>query len=214
MENAECLRFCEGSLVNYILQATNVTSVSWQPTGGTLQPGSTNTNAKVRWGNSGMGSLTITISYTNGMVDVKTICIEKIISPNAEFVINGIDPDQGAFCINMPISFDNLSTSNNGSAIVHYFWDFGDGTTSPLFEPTHTYSDGGVYTVRLTVTNSCNCISVYEKKITVSDETAIEITCANVTCEDQQQTYQSNDSCDGEWEVIGGTVVGGGTGNP
>src|SRR5690606_10433082 len=103
MENAECLRFCEGSLVNYILQATNVTSVSWQPTGGTLQPGSTNTNAKVRWGNSAMGSLTITISYTNGMVDVKTICIEKIISPNAEFVINGIDPDQGAFCINMPI---------------------------------------------------------------------------------------------------------------
>lgn len=214
MENAECLRFCEGSLVNYILQATNVTSVSWQPTGGTLQPGSTNTNAKIRWGNSGMGSLTITISYTNGMVDVKTICIEKIISPNAEFVINGIDPDQGEFCINMPISFDNLSTSNNGSAIVHYFWDFGDGTTSPLFEPTHAYSDGGVYTVRLTVTNSCNCISVYEKEITVSDETAIEITCANVTCEDQQQTYQSNDSCDGEWEVIGGTVVGGGTGNP
>jgi len=214
MDQGECLRFCEGSTVNYTLQAANVAAVTWQPTGGTLQPGSTNTNAAVQWGSSGMGSLTITISYTNGMVDIRTICVEKIVSPRAEFKINGIDPDQREFCIDMPISFDNLSTPNNGSDIVHYFWDFGDGTTSSLFEPTHAYSNGGHYAVRLTVTNSCNCTSEYVMKIDISDVKAIEITCANVTCEFDQETYEANDGCGGEWEVIGGTVVGGGTGNP
>lgn len=214
VENAECLRFCEGSVVNYTLQANNVQQVTWQPTGGTLQPGSTNTNATIKWGSSGMGSLTITISYTNGMVDIRTICIEKIVSPYAEFAINGIDPKQTEFCIDMPISFDNLSTPKSGSAIVHYFWDFGDGTTSSLFEPTHTYSTGGVYTVRLTVTNSCNCTEEYTMDIRVRDVKAIEITCANVTCEHDQERYESNDGCGGEWEVIGGTIVGGGTGNP
>lgn len=113
----------------------------------------------------------------------------------------------------MPISFDNLSTENNGSAIVHYFWDFGDGTTSSLFEPTHTYSNAGHYAVRLTVTNSCNCTSEYAMKIDIADVKAIEITCANVTCEHDQERYEANDGCGGEWEVIGGTIVGGGSGN-
>jgi PKD repeat protein len=31
-------------------------------------------------------------------------------------------------------------------------WGFGDGVTSTLESPTHTYTAGGVYTVTLTVT--------------------------------------------------------------
>src|SRR5690554_2616110 len=36
MEGSECVRFCEGSRVNYTFQANNVLSVQWQVTGGTL----------------------------------------------------------------------------------------------------------------------------------------------------------------------------------
>lgn len=212
IDEGECLRFCEGSIVNYVLQTNNVASVTWQVTGGSLENSSTS-GAAIRWGSSGMGSIMLTITYNDGRIEVKTICVEKIVSPHAEFSINGIDPDQKEFCINMPISFDNLSTENNGSAIVHYFWDFGDGTTSSLFEPTHTYSNAGHYAVRLTVTNSCNCTSEYAMKIDIADVKAIEITCANVTCEYDQERYEANDGCGGEWEVIGGTIVGGGSGN-
>src|SRR5690606_19843324 len=56
IEDAECLRFCERSRVSYTLQATNVTSASWQVTGGSLES-STNTGAVIRWGSSGMGSI-------------------------------------------------------------------------------------------------------------------------------------------------------------
>ena len=35
-----------------------------------------------------------------------------------------------------------------------YFWDFGDGTTCTLQNPTHTFESMGVFNVRLTVTNA------------------------------------------------------------
>ena len=46
--------------------------------------------------------------------------------------------------------FFNESINNPES----WSWDFGDGNTSELKNPTHTYSAEGVYTVSLTVTNS------------------------------------------------------------
>ena len=35
-----------------------------------------------------------------------------------------------------------------------WIWDFGDGSTSTVARPTHTYTTQGVYTVTLTVTNA------------------------------------------------------------
>jgi PKD repeat protein len=45
-----------------------------------------------------------------------------------------------------------LSPANNGAKQT-YFWDFGDATTSPASNPTHSYSANGTYTVSLTTTN-------------------------------------------------------------
>ncbi|MBU0765569.1 MAG: PKD domain-containing protein [Bacteroidetes bacterium] len=42
----------------------------------------------------------------------------------------------------------------NGSS---WFWDFGDGSTSAMENPTHTYSSTGNYTVSLIVTGSALC---------------------------------------------------------
>jgi len=38
-----------------------------------------------------------------------------------------------------------------------WFWDFGDGFTSTLQNPSHTYTAPGFYTVKLVVTNSNGC---------------------------------------------------------
>lgn len=207
IQDGKCIRFCEESLVQYTFTANNVQQVHWQVTGGNLQPGSTNTNAAILWGSSGNANLTLTITYTNNMVEVLSVCVEKIIKPSADFMIDGVDPKQNKFCIDTAISFDNLSTQNNGTAIVSYLWDFGDGNFSNTFEPTHSYDTAGVYTVVLTVTNSCNCSDTYEMKLTVTDEKPVEITCTNVTCEKSKETYSVNDECGGEWKVIGGTIV-------
>ena len=40
---------------------------------------------------------------------------------------------------------------------VSWLWDFGDGNTSTVQQPSHTYTSLGNYTVRLIVTNSFGC---------------------------------------------------------
>lgn len=207
IQEGRCIRFCEESQVEYTFTANNVQHVNWQVTGGTLQPGSTNTNAEILWGSSGNGNLTLTVTYNNNTVEVLSVCVEKIAKPKAAFMIDGVDPKQNRFCVDTAISFDNLSTENNGTAIVSYLWDFGDGSFSNAFEPSHSYDTPGDYTVILIVTNSCNCSDTYEMKLTITDEKPIEITCTSVTCEKSKQTYSVNDECGGEWKVIGGTII-------
>lgn len=201
-----CLRVCEESTVTYTFSADDLVSVEWQVTGGHVE-NSNNTGAIIKWHSSGSGSLTLTITYSDSTVEVLTMCVEKVISPRAYFEVDGPEPDQREFCTFFPISFNNLSNDNGGSAIVNYLWDFGDGTTSSLFEPTHTYEHPGVYTVTLTVTNSCNCSSVYKWEVSVKDAREFEITCASVVCEGARETYSVTDGCGGDWKVLGGTIV-------
>src|SRR5690606_31478813 len=56
-----------------------------------------------------------------------------------------------AVCIGNPINFTSTSTSN-GSPIVAYAWDFGDGNSATTANAAHTYTVPGTYTVILTVT--------------------------------------------------------------
>jgi gliding motility-associated-like protein len=56
------------------------------------------------------------------------------------------------------------STTSGGSPPYSYIWDFGDGTTSTLESPLHTYTSTGPYTVTLTVLDTENTDS-YEFEI-------------------------------------------------
>jgi PKD repeat protein len=51
---------------------------------------------------------------------------------------------------NLDVSFTSTSL---GAAT--YLWDFGDGQTSTLQNPVHTYGSYGIFDVQLTVTNTC-----------------------------------------------------------
>ena len=55
-------------------------------------------------------------------------------------------------CLPNPTQFEN--NSENGNA---YLWDFGDGSTSTDFEPSHLYANGGTYTVMLVVYDVEGC---------------------------------------------------------
>lgn len=48
-----------------------------------------------------------------------------------------------------PIQFNGFNAA--GAPVVSWFWDFGDGTTSTLEDPLHTYGAPGVYNVCLTI---------------------------------------------------------------
>lgn len=52
----------------------------------------------------------------------------------------------------LTVSFTDMSTG-----AVSWLWDFGDGNTSTLQNPSHTYSAVDSFTVTLTVTNTSSC---------------------------------------------------------
>ena len=49
-----------------------------------------------------------------------------------------------------------------GEAVDSYFWQFGDGNSSTEQNPSHTYANGGTYTVELSVSNDCGTVSFSE----------------------------------------------------
>jgi PKD repeat protein len=54
-----------------------------------------------------------------------------------------------------------FSRSNDSVNVVSYLWDFGDGNSSVLGEPTHSYNQPGTYIACLTVTTDNNCMSTF-----------------------------------------------------
>ncbi len=68
-------------------------------------------------------------------------------------VFDDTDPDDEYLnCTDFTVIFDNNSTGG-----TDYFWDFGDGGTSTVESPTHTYADTGTYIVTLIVNPGFTC---------------------------------------------------------
>jgi PKD repeat protein/glucose/arabinose dehydrogenase len=61
----------------------------------------------------------------------------------------------------LTVNFTDLSDVD---APVSWLWDFGDGTTSTLPNPAHTYTSVGIYDVRLSVTEADGEVVGAEKK--------------------------------------------------
>lgn len=76
----------------------------------------------------------------------------------------------------LTVTFTDTSSDLDGS-IVSRSWTFGDGATSTLQNPSHTYAKAGTYTVQLWVTDDDGAIATASKTVTVSTpSTGIELT--------------------------------------
>jgi len=61
-----------------------------------------------------------------------------------------------------------VAFTQNATQAAYYLWDFGDGTTSTLANPTHTFSTVGTFNVKLVVTNPCGNDSVTQTVVTTT----------------------------------------------
>lgn len=57
-------------------------------------------------------------------------------------------------CDGFNFDFQNLNTSPLN---LSFFWDFGDGATSAVQNPSHTYTTAGIYTLKLVVNRGGSC---------------------------------------------------------
>ncbi len=89
----------------------------------------------------------VTVTDSIGCEGVDDITLAVAYSPDADFTF---------FYTGTPLTF----TFTNGSTAGTYLWDFGDGTTSNVASPTHTFPFDGTYEVKLIVTNDCGSDSI------------------------------------------------------
>jgi len=72
-----------------------------------------------------------------------------------------------------PVSFDAAASYDPDGDPLTYVWNFGDGGTGSGMTPSHTYQNGGTFTVTLTI-NDGNGGSDTESKTVVVEQTPIE----------------------------------------
>lgn len=117
-----------------------------------------NVNANHVYENVGTYTPTLTIFFTHSGTGLPAqlsqigpdISIDIAPPPTAAFSIVNTE---GTACVNVgqSVNFVNESDPSVGTA-PRYLWDFGDGSTSTLENPGHSYSAAGSYAVSLTIT--------------------------------------------------------------
>ncbi len=99
------------------------------------------------------GNFTVTLIATNGFGCTDTVTKTDYIRIQRATITIPSLPDRG--CVPFTIIPTPVITALD--AVISYDWDFGDGGTSTLPVPTHTYTVQGTYTVRLIITTSTGC---------------------------------------------------------
>jgi len=142
---------CTGDSVQIIAASNNpIVSWSWSPATGLSDTAINDPFAKPA----------VTTTYTVTAVDAlgcqftKNITVSVAPYPTANFTHS----DSG-----LTVAFTDSSV-NAGT----WVWDFGDGFTSGLLNPTYTYAAPGTYNACLIVTNACTSDTLCEA-ITVTD---------------------------------------------
>ena len=129
----------------------------------------------------GAGNFNVSLRVTNSFG-----CITSVTKPQYIKIGNGAKASftflaPNACTVPSTVSFTNTST---GSGTLTYLWDFGDGITSALTNPTHTYTAGGTYTIKLIIVNPTGCTDTIIKTnaITVGSVKA-DFTSPAIICE-------------------------------
>lgn len=90
-----------------------------------------------------IASMTISIGFFSGCTNQNQQ--KKPIAFCSANPTNGTAP--------LIVYFTGQGNDSDGS-IISYHWDFGDGASSYLQNPTHTFVNGGTFDVNLTVTDN------------------------------------------------------------
>jgi len=156
------------------------------------------------------GVLNVQLTVTNnGCPDVISKPV-KVLPPVSKFGYKVDCSDH------LTVTFSDSSLANAIYGPITYQWDFGDGTTSSLQSPSHTYSSLGTYTAALTVTNGPCSYSTSETVVLVNESADFTIN-KNPVCKNEKFTLSAvaggaSQIKNYTW-IVGGTTISNTTGN-
>jgi gliding motility-associated-like protein len=136
---------CQGSDVNFLNTSSPVpSSVIWYFGDGTF---SDSTNLVKNFTNTGNFNVKMIAAFGSCKDSVENP-IQVVAKPIVDFSASPTFSCKAPLTVN----FSNITSGRNT-----FSWDFGDGTSSNLANPSHTYLKEGFYSVTLVVTNAPGC---------------------------------------------------------
>lgn len=140
---------------------TGNTNVAWQWDFGN---GTTSTQQNPAVTYTTAGTFTVTLKVTNDKGCTRTISRPNYITVSPG-VISSFTNTQAAVC-SAPATISFTSTST-GPPVLSYAWDFGDGGTSTLANPVHTYASNGTFIATLVTSSSAGCQDTARKTFVI-----------------------------------------------
>jgi gliding motility-associated-like protein len=129
------------------------------------------TNPVHSYTQSGNYLVTVTVTSAQGCVNYASAQYTTIVhaSPITHFTSDATEVS----IIDPTINFYDESIN-----AVSWYWDFGDGNTSSMASPSHTYAAKGKYDVRLITFSSGGCTDTTSGEIKVNPETTLFVPSA------------------------------------
>ncbi len=125
---------------------------------------STEQNATHKYADDGSYIVTLKVIDNYGVSNETSRQIDILnVGPTADFGYLPVSPTDS-----QSVTFNDTSIDLDGD-IVSWLWDFGDGSTSTLQNPSYQYSDNGTYTVTLNVTDDDDATDGTSHQISVSN---------------------------------------------
>ena len=166
---------CQGSAVPLSSTSTinspgAITSWNWA-----LGDNSTDTGNSIShlYSTPGDYNVTLVINSGNSCSDTATKLITVFNNPVASFTYADV-------CLGDSMHFINTSTVNLPAVISNYLWNFGNGSTSIVQNPSYKYSVHGSFNAILVTTTADGCSDAAALTVKVFDPPAASFTVNNV----------------------------------
>lgn len=139
------------------------------------------------------GNYTVTLTATSntGCSDDFTATVNINDRPTALF--NAINT-----CVGQQVQFNDESTIN-GSTIISYDWDLGDGTTSSISNPAHQYANTVAdYPVSLIIVAQNGCTDTISDTIRINNIPTAAFTTTGVLCSSSEVQFVDQSTVAGD----------------
>jgi PKD repeat protein len=171
------ISFNDGSVAD---MGDAITSWLWDFNDGAT---SSDQNTVHTFSSEGTYLVSLQVSTSAGCTADSSMVITAVAPPVAQFSA------AGGQCAGDPISFTDETAVNAPDGAAAWLWNFGDGSTSSLQNPSYSYSSGGMFDVNLTVTTTAGCTaSTMNTFNTVSLPEAL-FASSGVSCEGNEISF-------------------------
>lgn len=155
-----CNAVCENSIGNSFSVVGSGTNYQWTvPSNASISSGQGSNNLLVDW-TTGSGAISVVEIDASGCVSQPATCIPTVNqAPSVSF--------------NYSSDGLNFSFMDQTTGATAWSWNFGDGGTASIINPTHTYLSGTNFNVTLSVTDNNGCTGSITQFVEMFEEMII-----------------------------------------